>query len=403
MTSTSAGVRTQQQRWVQAPLDVTFSVLDAWADYATSAIGRGRVGPLDVLEDTLTWWKASQIRTQPTWSSQHTVVRSWPQAQLLDFSDLTGSAEGVPTLILPPQAGHASTIVDYSDAQSQVRTAQAAGLDRVFVLSWNSATQETSQSTIEDFIEILDATVAQLGGRVNLVGDCQGGWLAVIYAALRPEAVASLAVAGAPIDFKIGQSAIQEWVRSLSGRGELDFYQNLVTLGRGNHLGSNQILGFKMLEPAEEMVRNAALWGHIHDPVYVQRHEDFENWFDWSHDLPGAFYLWIVEHLFIRNELVKGELVVGDSVVDLCRITCPVFMLAGTTDHITPPAQMFALAGYVSTPESDIEQDLVEAGHLGLFMGRAALAGPWSRVFSAIAELDAVSAAAAADAQSGEA
>ena len=373
---------------MQAPFDVTMALLDGWADYTSSAMSRGRLSPLDVAEDSIAWWSAANVRSEPTWSTEHIVVRSWPQAELLEFRGPGRSKAGTPTLFLPPQAGHASTIVDYSQAQSQVRTAQAAGLDQVFVLSWTSATRETSESSIEDFIAILDDAVAQLGGRVNLVGDCQGGWLAVIYAALRPDAVVSLAVAGAPIDFQAGQSAIQEWVRSLSGRGELDFYQYLVKLGNGNHLGTSQVLGFKMLEPAEEISRIAALWGHIHDPIYVQRHEDFENWFDWPQDLPGAFYLWIVEHLFIKNELIKGELVVGDSVVDLEQISCPVFMLAGSTDHITPPVQMFALANYVSTPQHLVQQDLVEAGHLGLFMGRAALAGPWSRVFSAVAEVD---------------
>ena len=43
--------------------------------------------------------------------------------------------------------------------------------------------------------------VGQLGGRVNLVGDCQGGWLAVIYAALHPDTVETLTIAGAPVDF----------------------------------------------------------------------------------------------------------------------------------------------------------------------------------------------------------
>jgi poly(3-hydroxybutyrate) depolymerase len=35
---------------------------------------------------------------------------------------------------------------------------------------------------------------------VNLIGDCQGGWLATVYAALRPEPINTLTIAGAPID-----------------------------------------------------------------------------------------------------------------------------------------------------------------------------------------------------------
>ena len=41
-------------------------------------------------------------------------------------------------------------------------------------------------------------SIALLGGRVNLVGDCQGGWLAVIYAALYPDTVETLTMPGPP-------------------------------------------------------------------------------------------------------------------------------------------------------------------------------------------------------------
>ena len=50
-------------------------------------------------------------------------------------------------------------------------------------------------------------SVELLGGRVNLIGDCQGGWLATIYAALHPERVNTLTIAGAPIDFHARRAA----------------------------------------------------------------------------------------------------------------------------------------------------------------------------------------------------
>jgi len=63
--------------------------------------------------------------------------------------------------------------------------------------------------------------------------------------------------------------------------------------------------------------------------------------------------------------------------VNLSAIECPIFLLAGTQDHITPPEQVWALTDLVSTPAEDITRELVDAGHLGLFMGRAALARHW--------------------------
>lgn len=379
-----AQVRTQAERWVEAPVDASFAALNGWLAYAAGALRTGRTTPLDFLEDAAEWWRAATVRTKPEWVTRYRTTKVWPEARLMDFST---STDGVPTLMLPPQAGHASTIVDYSPDQSQVRTARDAGLENIHVIGWEPATPNTSESSIDRFVQILDEAVEQLGGRVNLIGDCQGGWLAAIYAAVRPESVHSIAVGGAPIDFHAGSSAIQEWVRKFSGSGELAVYRALVELGGGNHLGINQIRGFKMLEPPEEFARLAGLWGNIQDPKYVQRHIDFTNWFEWGQDVPGAFYLWIVEHLFIRNELVNRQLVVDGQVVDLGRITAPLFMLAGTNDHITPAEQMFALGEHVSTPKAQQHEYLVEAGHLGLFMGHTALDTAWSEVCREMAQL----------------
>jgi poly(3-hydroxyalkanoate) synthetase len=279
--------------------------------------------------------------------------------------------------VLPPQAGHASSIVDYGTNQSQMITLRDAGLDRLYAVDWLPATDETVDFSIEDYVVVLEEAVQTLGGRVNLVGDCQGGWLAVVYAGLHPDQVNTLAIGGAPIDTHVGRSGIQEWTRLLARRNELAVYQTLVKAGGGRQLGKSQLRGFKLLEPGAEMDRLMGLLANIHDPDYVTRHIDFTNWFEWTQDLPGAFYLWIIEHLFIHNELARGVLLVDGTGVDLSAIDCPIFLLAGSKDHITPPEQVWALADLVSTPAEHISRELVDAGHLGLFMGRAALHEHW--------------------------
>lgn len=385
--------RSQADLWRGAPVDAALSVWTAQLGWLQGAVRR-RLTFLGVLEDVAEWWRASTARSAPEWATEHRVVREWPEARLLDFS--VGNST-VPTLVLPPQAGHSSTIVDYSAGQSQVRTAHEAGLDAVYSLDWKSATTETRDAGIETYIAILDDVVAELGGKANLVGDCQGGWLAVIYAALRPEAVHTLTIGGAPIDFHHSKSALHEWVpRSREGqsgdgqapgsRDPMAPYRKLVELSGGVHRGQSQINGFKMLEPAAELERLMDLWAHIDDPAYVQRHVDFTNWFEFGQDLPGTFYLWIVEHLFIRNELVHGELLVDGEPVLLERIDMPVNLLAGTADHITPAGQVWALAEYVSTPPGDIHRELVEAGHLGLFMGRTSLQQHWLPLLRQVAD-----------------
>ena len=361
-----------------APIEACVSAAAGATGYAAAAMARNR-SPLGVAEDFAEFARVATLRQKPTWANDAREMRAWPIARLLDYSAAAPTAT-VPTLVLPPQAGHASTIVDYGRDQSQVMTLRDAGLDRIFVIDWVPATADTANWSIEDYVMVLEEAVASLGGLVNLVGDCQGGWLAVVYAGLHPDQVNTLAIGGAPIDTHVGQSGIQEWTRLLARRNELDLYRTLVKAGGGRQLGKNQLRGFKLLEPGAEFDRLMGLLTNIHDPEYVTRHIDFTNWFEWTQDLPGAFYLWIIEHLFIHNELARGVLAVDGSTVDLSAIDCPIFLLAGTQDHITPPEQVWALADQVSTPPEQISRELVDAGHLGLFMGRAALAQHWRPV-----------------------
>ena len=144
----------------------------------------------------------------------------------------------------------------------------------------------------------------------------------------------------------------------LARRNELALYRELVKAGGGRQLGKTQLRGFKLLEPGAEVDRLMGLFANIDDPDYVARHIDFTNWFEWTQDLPGAFYLWIIEHLFIHNELARGVLLVDGAEVDLSAIDCPIFLLAGSKDHITPPEQVWSLADLVSAPAEYVSREL---------------------------------------------
>ena len=60
----------------------------------------------------------------------------------------------------------------------------------------------------------------------------------------------------------------------------------------------------------------------------------------------------------------------------------PLNLMAGATDHITPPDQVFALATYASTPPEQVIRHVSTGGHLGLFMGHEALREHWPRVLA---------------------
>src|SRR5690242_17229046 len=117
------------------------SWLEGWAATAAGitdcvqASWRCSPWPLDVGR----WITVAGERRRPRWASPHEVAFETPLARLRDFS--SGDARGtVPTLVLPPQAGHDSCIVDYSREQSQMRVIVEAGLRRAYTLDWAAAT-----------------------------------------------------------------------------------------------------------------------------------------------------------------------------------------------------------------------------------------------------------------------
>ncbi|MBV8990863.1 MAG: alpha/beta hydrolase [Solirubrobacterales bacterium] len=322
------------------------------------------------------WLQLVMTRERPTWTTPHEIVFETPLARLRDFS-LRDERGLVPTLVLPPQAGHDSCIVDYSPEQSQIGAILDAGLTRALSLDWIGATRATANASIDDYVELVDRAVEHCGGRVNLIGDCQGGWLATIYAALYPERINTLTIAGAPIDFHAGEPVIHRVLRRLSPGGDLRFYESLVAADGGVLKGERMLAGFIMIQPAAEISRQLELLAHLDDSAYVARYREFEDWFKHTQDIPGAFYLWVVQHLFRDNALIGGSLEVRDERVDLSNLEMPLNLLAGAADHITPPDQVFALAAFAGTPAEQVFRRVSTGGHLGLFMGREALREHW--------------------------
>src|SRR3954470_16777115 len=175
----ACGVPPATRRGVDAAVETATAAVRGVADYWAGAVADART-PLDMAIDGMRWWQLMTDRRPPRWATRHRIVRSTSLTLLRDFS-ASAPPGVVPTLVLPPQAGHDSCIVDYGPAQSQMGTIREAGLTRLYSMDWVGATQATKHTTNDDYLEVVGRAVAEIGGPVNLVGDCQGGWLATIY------------------------------------------------------------------------------------------------------------------------------------------------------------------------------------------------------------------------------
>ena len=285
-----------------------------------------------------------------------------------------GKPGGIPTLIDAPHAGHTAMIADYQKGQSLVETLLANGIGHVALTDWKSATDDMKDLEIDNYLAEIVVAIDDLGGQVNLVGLCQGGWVAAMIAARFPDKVNSLVLAGSPIDTDAGNGPIKRMVHE----SPASFYEELVALGGGLMKGKYMLQGWKNMHPEQHYIQDQIdLYEHIDDPAFIAKEEAFNSWYENPIDLPGRWYLQVIVQLFKENRLAKGEFIGLGRKLNLRNITCPTYLLAGASDDITTPEQVLDAAEYIGTPEERIVRQTVPGGHIGLFMGARTLQEHW--------------------------
>ncbi|MHB1667434.1 MAG: alpha/beta fold hydrolase [Thiomonas sp.] len=312
---------------------------------------------------------------KPQLATAHTQRLKLRTLDLCDYS--APGAKGIPTLVNAPYAGHTSMIADYHEGQSLMQTLKASGVRDLFLTDWHSATLDMKDLEVDQYLGELLACVDDLGGRVNLVGLCQGGWMGAMLAARYPDKVASLVLAGSPIDTHAGKGPLVKMVKE----SPMGFYADLVASGGGLMLGKTMLAGWKNMHPEQHYVQeHIDLYEHIDDPVWLSKTEAFERWYENPLDLPGRWYLQVIDQLFKRNLLAKGDYVALGRKLDLKTITCPLYLLAGESDDITGHEQVFAAEHLMGTSEAHIHKRMVPGGHVGLFMGARTLKEAWPEI-----------------------
>jgi PHB de-polymerase C-terminus/Tetratricopeptide repeat len=162
-------------------------------------------------------------------------------------------------------------------------------------------------------------------------------------------------------------------------------YKTAVAAYGGIWPGINSVMGFIAMHPVTHVAEHLKVYAHVHDREYLDHFSDFYDWYLYPVSLPGKLYLWAVEHLFARNEMFKGELEIAGQAVSLRAITCPVFLLGGEQDDITPWQQVHNMRHAVGSPL--VRWYLAPGGHIGLFIGRQSQAEYWTPILAQVREL----------------
>ncbi len=295
-----------------------------------------------------------------------------------------------PYIIIDPRAGHGPGIGGFKD-DSQVGVAIRDGHPVYFVIFFPDP--EPGQT-------LLDVTAAeqQFVHKVRdlhpqspkpvLIGNCQGGWAAMMLAACEPDVTGPIVINGAPMSYwggawseGEGDNPMRYAAGLLGGTWPASFASDL---GNGKFDGAWLVQNFENLNPAN------TFWDkyyHLYANVDSEspRFLDFERWW-------GGFFLmnreeieWITRNLFVGNKLwsTNGHESGAEAAeaFDLRNIKSPIILFASLGDNITPPQQAFNWVAdvYRSTDEIKARGQVIvgllhrDVGHLGIFVsGRVA-------------------------------
>src|SRR5499427_5898105 len=280
-----------------------------------------------------------------------------------------------PYLIIDPRAGHGPGIGGFKD-DSQVGVALREGHPVYFVIFFP---QPEPGQTLLDVCEAERQFVHKVrelhpdSAKPAIIGNCQGGWAAMMLAAADPDETGPIVINGAPMSYWGG--AWQEgegdnpmrYAGGMLGGTWLSSYA--ADLGHGIFDGAHLVANFENLNPAN------TFWDkyyHLFANIDTEppRFLEFERWW-------GGFYLmnreeidWITGNLFVGNRLWSSD------TMDLRSIKTPIILFASMGDNITPPQQAFNWVAdvYGSTEEIKARGQVIvglvheNVGHLGIFV-----------------------------------
>jgi pimeloyl-ACP methyl ester carboxylesterase len=287
-----------------------------------------------------------------------------------------------PFVVVDPRAGHGPGIGGFK-ADSEIGVAFRAGHPCYFV---GFLPDPMPKQTIEDitraeavFLEKVIALHPEADGKPCVIGNCQGGWAVMILAALHPELFGPIIIAGSPLSYWAGVHGKNpmrysggllggSWLTALTG-----------DLGGGKFDGAWLVQNFENQNPANTLwTKQYNVYSKI--DTEAPRYLGFERYWGGHVNLNAEEMQFIVDELFIGNNLAAGRIKTSDGVaVDLRNIRSPIVVFCSKGDNITPPQQALdwildlyddvdEIRSYGQTIVYTIHDTI---GHLGIFVSGA--------------------------------
>ncbi|WP_370115087.1 DUF3141 domain-containing protein [Bradyrhizobium sp. USDA 329] len=284
-----------------------------------------------------------------------------------------------PFVVVDPRAGHGPGIGGFK-ADSEIGVAMKAGHPCYFI---GFLPEPMPGQTIERiaraealFIEKVISLHPKADGKPCVIGNCQAGWAVMILASLRPELFGPLIIAGAPLAYWAGVHG--KYPMRYSGGLLGGSWLTALT----SDLGAGKFDGAWLVQNFENQNPSNTLWTkqyNVYSKVDTEadRYLDFERWWGGHVNLNAEEIQFIVDELFIGNNLAAGKIEMSDGQkVDLRNIRSPIVVFCSKGDNVTPPQQALdwildcyadvdEIRAYGQTIVYTVHESI---GHLGIFV-----------------------------------
>ena len=284
-----------------------------------------------------------------------------------------------PFIVIDPRAGHGPGIGGFK-ADSEIGVAMKAGHPCYFV---GFLPEPMPGQTIESiaraealFIEKVTALHPNAMDKPCVIGNCQAGWAVMILASLRPELFGPIIVAGAPLAYWAGVHGKNPMRYSGGLLGGSWLTALTSDLGGGKFDGAWLVQNFESQNPSNTLwTKQYNVFSNV--DTEAERYLEFERWWGGHVNLNAEEIQFIVDELFVGNNLAAGRIKMSDgTAVDLRNIKSPIVVFCSKGDNITPPQQAL---GWILDLYADVDeirsygQTIVYTvhetiGHLGIFV-----------------------------------
>ncbi|MDH1621140.1 class II poly(R)-hydroxyalkanoic acid synthase [Pseudomonas chengduensis] len=254
--------------------------------------------------------------------------------ELIQYKPITESVHERPLLVVPPQINK-FYVFDLSPEKSLARFLLRSQV-QTFVVSWRNPTKAQREWGLSTYIEALkeaiDVICAITGSKdVNMLGACSGGLTTASllghYAALGQQKVNALTLLVSVLDTQLDtQVALFADEKTLEAAKRRSYQAGVLE-------GSDMAKVFAWMRP------NDLIWNYWVNNYLLGNEPPVFDILYWNNDttrLPAALHGEFID-MFQTNPLTRpGALEVCGTPIDLKQVTCDFFVVAGTTDHITP-------------------------------------------------------------------